>query len=79
MQKRPSYSVSPAVCSVEKSVEVRQQSVADVKVVPRRIQQQGVIPKRGRILVLKEKKNLQLWVDNGKAVHTKNDFRDHAA
>ena len=35
MHKGPSHGVSPAVRTVEKSVQVRQQSVSDVKVVPR--------------------------------------------
>lgn len=35
MHKGPSHGVSPAVCTVKESVQVRQQGVSDVKVVPR--------------------------------------------
>lgn len=39
MQEGPGHRIPPAVSVVEECVEVRQQSIADVKVVPGGIQQ----------------------------------------
>lgn len=56
VQKGPGHRVPPAMSTEKEGVQVRQQSIADVKVVPGRIQQQGVSSEEGRVLFLGRKR-----------------------